>query len=205
LIVWPSVTYSQIVDARSPLLFRSPDLENWTLGFGNKQTLLLVNKADLLNEKQRTYWAEYFNKEAIPFVFFSARAESEKNQQRRDEESEEQESKTPDILEDEDDDSEDEVEEGKEKKEQVEAKTKQEVAPQNEAKEEGNENGEDQGSKEEKLKKRKREDVRSISLNSPQLVGADDLLELITEKCTETVVRGTQFPDFLWSRAICFI
>lgn len=117
------------MDARSPLLFRSPDLEKWTVSLGNKETLLLVNKADLLNERQRKAWAEYFSGEGIPFVFFSARVESEKNQNRDD---------------DEDDDDEEDDED---------------------------------------------EEPEQIKENS-RLVGADELLQIITKKGQEIVRRG---------------
>ena len=44
----------QIVDARDPLLFRCEDLDNYVREVGPfKKTLLLVNKADLLSDKQR--------------------------------------------------------------------------------------------------------------------------------------------------------
>ena len=46
----------QIVDARNPLLFRCEDLENYVreLSPDNKKTnVILVNKADLLTDKQR--------------------------------------------------------------------------------------------------------------------------------------------------------
>lgn len=88
----------QIVDARNPLFFRSVDLEkcvneqseqlkkdaalaleddpNAEPSFG-KKNLLLVNKADLLNRKQRLAWADYFEKKGINFVFFSALAANE--------------------------------------------------------------------------------------------------------------------------------
>jgi large subunit GTPase 1 len=63
----------QIVDARNPLLFRSPDLENYVTEVDSrKKNLLLVNKADLLSPKQRKSWAEYFKARGINFTFFSA-------------------------------------------------------------------------------------------------------------------------------------
>lgn len=72
----------QIVDSRNPTLFRSIDLDNYVseVGDGGKRTLLLVNKADLLSEKQRTLWADYFNKQKIQFAFFSARAALDKQE-----------------------------------------------------------------------------------------------------------------------------
>lgn len=68
----------QIVDARSPLLFRSVDLENYVNSLNapeenrEKKNLLLVNKADLLTRAQRVEWANYFKEKNISFVFFSA-------------------------------------------------------------------------------------------------------------------------------------
>uniref|UniRef100_A0A914WU47 Large subunit GTPase 1 homolog n=1 Tax=Plectus sambesii TaxID=2011161 RepID=A0A914WU47_9BILA len=63
----------QIVDARNPLLFRSADLERYVKESGvGKQNLLLVNKADMLNETQLALWREYFRKEGITAVFWSA-------------------------------------------------------------------------------------------------------------------------------------
>lgn len=164
-------------------MFRSPDLEKWTVSLGNKQTLLLVNKADLLSEKQRKMWADYFTKENIPFVFFSARVESEKNQQRMDEE----ESEGEDNLEDPDDDEDDE-----EAKDQDEMRVEMESTENRENPDpiqEENSEDKDNG------KKRKREDTTqlltaSTALSSHRLVGAQDLLQLITEKCAEIVKAG---------------
>ncbi|KAM9910032.1 hypothetical protein OXX69_004875 [Metschnikowia pulcherrima] len=68
----------QIVDARSPLAFRSVDLETNVTGLSKpeegkeKRNLLLVNKADLLTRAQRVEWANYFKEKQISYVFFSA-------------------------------------------------------------------------------------------------------------------------------------
>lgn len=63
----------QIVDARNPLLYRSEDLDSYVKEVDpNKQNLLLLNKADYLNDEQRVAWAEYFDKENIRVAFFSA-------------------------------------------------------------------------------------------------------------------------------------
>lgn len=79
----------QIVDARNPLRFRCEDLEYYVQsipadtadlvhtqhikGFrGPRRTLLLINKADLLNDEQRRQWAAYFNAIGVRFAFFSA-------------------------------------------------------------------------------------------------------------------------------------
>jgi len=63
----------QIVDARNPLLFRSPDLDKYVKELDpRKKNLLLVNKADLLTPKQRRAWAAHFKSKDINFTFFSA-------------------------------------------------------------------------------------------------------------------------------------
>lgn len=70
----------QIVDARNPLLYRSADLDNYVHEFEDKNTLLLVNKADLLSDSQRETWKEYFVKNSIPFAFYSAKIATEANE-----------------------------------------------------------------------------------------------------------------------------
>ncbi|PSK36246.1 hypothetical protein C7M61_004068 [Candidozyma pseudohaemuli] len=68
----------QIVDARSPLFFRSVDLESYVESLNKpeenreKRNLLLINKADLLTRHQRKEWANYLNERGIKYVFFSA-------------------------------------------------------------------------------------------------------------------------------------
>ncbi|GAA5880909.1 hypothetical protein JCM1840_003628 [Sporobolomyces johnsonii] len=77
----------QIVDARNPLSFRSEDLEKYVLelnvleGTGEqaegtsrpkRKNLLLINKSDLLTQKQREGWADYFEANKIQYAFFSA-------------------------------------------------------------------------------------------------------------------------------------
>lgn len=80
----------QIVDARDPLLFRSPDLEKYVDEFpDHKLSLILMNKADLLSEQQRNAWAEYFKKSGMRVLFFSARAEMLKIEKELAEEQEE--------------------------------------------------------------------------------------------------------------------
>lgn len=89
----------QIVDARNPLKFRCEDLEKYVeslgvvgknglqyaaegvegdgeapkaKGKGPRRNLLLINKADLLDEGQRQAWAKYFDQHGIRYAFFSA-------------------------------------------------------------------------------------------------------------------------------------
>ncbi|XP_043918736.1 large subunit GTPase 1 homolog [Protopterus annectens] len=69
----------QIVDARNPLLFRCQDLECYVKEVGvNKENVLLINKADLLTSEQRQIWAQYFEKEGINILFWSAVAENKR-------------------------------------------------------------------------------------------------------------------------------
>ncbi|KAL4919427.1 hypothetical protein BDW62DRAFT_39918 [Aspergillus aurantiobrunneus] len=77
----------QIVDARNPLLFRSEDLETYVKELDSrKRNLLLVNKADMLTEKQREMWADYFQRNQIDFRFFSAQMAKEANEAREENE-----------------------------------------------------------------------------------------------------------------------
>ena len=63
----------QIVDARNPLMFRSEDLERYVKEVdAKKSNLLLVNKADMMTEEQRSAWADYFEEAEINYKFFSA-------------------------------------------------------------------------------------------------------------------------------------
>ncbi|CAN8241739.1 unnamed protein product [Cochlearia groenlandica] len=64
-----------VVDARDPLFYRCPDLEAYAQEIDeHKKTMLLVNKADLLPTHVREKWAEYFSRNNILFVFWSAKA-----------------------------------------------------------------------------------------------------------------------------------
>ena len=76
----------QIVDARNPLLFRSEDLERYVKEVDeNKQNVLLLNKADFLNEKQRIHWARYFDEQNLTIAFFTAIQEELEDIQEKDE------------------------------------------------------------------------------------------------------------------------
>lgn len=66
-----------VIDARDPLFYRCLDLEAYARETDEyKRTLLLVNKADLLPFSVREKWAEYFRRNEILFVFWSAKAAS---------------------------------------------------------------------------------------------------------------------------------
>ncbi|KAL4709293.1 hypothetical protein ACJJTC_013353 [Scirpophaga incertulas] len=73
--LWRTLEKADIVlillDARNPLLFRCEDLERYATEQKCK-CILLLNKADLINEYERKCWAEYFNQQKIPIAFFSA-------------------------------------------------------------------------------------------------------------------------------------
>lgn len=69
----------QILDARNPLLFRCQDLEKYISEVDKKKkSILIINKSDLLTQKQRFAWASYFKKHNLKFIFFSALVEQEK-------------------------------------------------------------------------------------------------------------------------------
>jgi large subunit GTPase 1 len=79
----------QIVDARNPLLFRSADLENYVKDVDpKKENLLLINKADMLTQKQRKAWAAHLKEAKIAFKFFSARLATEANEEASDSDNE---------------------------------------------------------------------------------------------------------------------
>ncbi|EJD45816.1 P-loop containing nucleoside triphosphate hydrolase protein [Auricularia subglabra TFB-10046 SS5] len=73
----------QIVDARNPLRFRCDDLEAYVkdiegpegeagTGAGKRNSLLLINKSDLLTVQQRKQWADYFDAQNVTYAFYSA-------------------------------------------------------------------------------------------------------------------------------------
>lgn len=70
----------QIVDARNPYFFYSQDLEKYIneVGEGDKQFILLVNKADYLSEELIAHWNQYFREKNIEHIFFSALEEQTK-------------------------------------------------------------------------------------------------------------------------------
>ena len=81
--LWMTVEKSQIlfqiVDGRNPLYYRCPDLENYIKEVDkNKEVILIVNKADLMNDDVRKNWADYFKANNIKYIFFSAIIEIEK-------------------------------------------------------------------------------------------------------------------------------
>ena len=69
----------QIVDGRNPLYFHCPDLDSYIKNVDpNKESILIVNKADLMSEDIRKNWADYFKCNNMKYVFFSALEELNK-------------------------------------------------------------------------------------------------------------------------------
>jgi len=69
---------AQIVDARNPLLYYCQDLLNLAHELDpRKRCVLVVNKSDFLSRVARQRWAEYFTQLGIDFVFWSAKIESD--------------------------------------------------------------------------------------------------------------------------------
>ena len=72
----------QVVDARDPLTYRSEDLELYCREVhGAKRCMLLLNKADLLPEKLRSAWADYFDALGVKYAFWSAKSAVEKEEE----------------------------------------------------------------------------------------------------------------------------
>ena len=81
--LWMTVEKSQllfqIVDGRNPLYYRCPDLEKYIKEVDTiKQSILIINKADLMNNEIRKNWADYFKTNNIKYIFFSATNELER-------------------------------------------------------------------------------------------------------------------------------
>jgi large subunit GTPase 1 len=80
----------QIVDARNPYFFYSADLEKYISECkGDKEFILIINKADYLTPELLTHWNEYFKEKGVDHVFVSALKEQQKLDTVIDEESEE--------------------------------------------------------------------------------------------------------------------
>lgn len=88
--LWRTVERSdlivQIVDARDPLFFLSRDLFAYVKEVGKfqnrpKKCILLINKADFVNEQLRTEWDKYWGVHAeFPVIYFSALTEIAKRE-----------------------------------------------------------------------------------------------------------------------------
>lgn len=102
------------------MLFRCEDLERYVVETSKeKMNLILINKADFLSEKQRKYWAEYFDSVNLPVAFFSALEENQNNQLRKLKLLEEEEEEEEEVEEVNTDDSEyEDVEESEEQEEE---------------------------------------------------------------------------------------
>lgn len=63
----------ELVDARLPLSSRNPDIDNLA---GNKARLILLNKADLADERVNNMWQEYFKAKGFFVVKLDSRSGS---------------------------------------------------------------------------------------------------------------------------------
>ena len=59
----------ELCDARAPLATRNPDLEKLTRG---KARILILNKADLADDKETARWAEYFRAQGLTAMRFNS-------------------------------------------------------------------------------------------------------------------------------------
>ena len=65
-----------MVDARDPLYYSSSDLANYVKEMDpQKESVLLLNKADMLTAEQRQSWSKYFMDSDMKALFFSATLE----------------------------------------------------------------------------------------------------------------------------------
>ena len=65
----------QVVDGRNPLFFQSLDLEVYAAELSPpRDTMLLMNKSDLLPAAVRAAWADYFDRRGVRYLFWSAAA-----------------------------------------------------------------------------------------------------------------------------------
>ena len=55
----------ELVDARLPLSSRNPDIDNLAK---NKARLILLNKADLADERANNQWTEYFKEKGFKIL-----------------------------------------------------------------------------------------------------------------------------------------
>lgn len=70
---------AQVLDARDPLRYRSEDMEEYVRELHPaKASLMLLNKADLLPRQLREAWADYFEARGVDFIFWSAKAATER-------------------------------------------------------------------------------------------------------------------------------
>mmetsp|Transcript_3650 Transcript_3650/g.7463 ORF Transcript_3650/g.7463 Transcript_3650/m.7463 type:complete len:573 (+) Transcript_3650:163-1881(+) len=68
----------QVVDARDPLTYWNEDLKRYCLELNpTKTSILLMNKSDMVPEKLRSAWADYFDSKGMDYIFWSAKAASE--------------------------------------------------------------------------------------------------------------------------------
>ncbi|XP_015787052.1 large subunit GTPase 1 homolog [Tetranychus urticae] len=113
----------QVLDARNPLLFLSKDLQKYVKEVDqNKMNLIILNKADLLTDTQRATWADYFERQGIRAVFFSALQETT---QENSEEKESDESKSNSGISESDNTSEDESEDDRQEDENSRSREKE--------------------------------------------------------------------------------
>lgn len=65
----------QVVDARDPLTYWNEDLQRYCLEISpTKTSILLMNKSDMVPEKLRSAWADYFDSKKIEYLFWSAKS-----------------------------------------------------------------------------------------------------------------------------------
>lgn len=65
----------KVVDARNPLLYYSEDLVSYAKELDPMtETVLLLNKADLVDIEIRRLWADHFDSKGVRYIFWSAKS-----------------------------------------------------------------------------------------------------------------------------------
>lgn len=63
----------ELLDARIPISSRNPDIDNLA---GNKSRLILLNKADLADERVTLEWSKYFEDKGIKVIKLDSRSKN---------------------------------------------------------------------------------------------------------------------------------
>ena len=193
----------QIVDSRNPLLFHCPDVDVYVKEVHPcKQTVLIVNKADLIPEYARVQWGRYFDSINLPFVFFSAKASSQVIDQELERKEKEEQAKRGEEANN-DNSEEKEEEEKEDKEEEEEEEEKEDKKPVWRSRnafagldfDDSSEEEETEEEEEEEKKEEKEESAEPSSQPSAEPSIASDIRNYLTEDILEPSIEPTTQPS----------
>lgn len=199
----------QIVDSRNPLLFHCPDVDVYVKEVHPcKQTVLIVNKADLIPEYARVQWGRYFDSINLPFVFFSAKASSHVIDQELERKEKEEQAKRGEEANSNNEEKEKEEEKGEEEEEEEEEKEDKKPVwrsrnafagldfdDSSEEEEEEEEETEEEEEEEEKEKEDEEESTEPSSQPSAEPSIASDIRNYLTEDILEPSAEPSTEPS----------